>query len=538
MDNIKYLDFFTIKFYFYTNNQPKYRNIFGGIMNIIYILFCIGIFIGFSYNDLKRLNPISSKSEIPDSKPKIINVDKEKIWIPFRIIKNEEKFFDHRGLLYILPYYVKGKYNDSVGMQIEYHLLDYKLCNETSMANKPYNFKMDIPLNELFCININKEDVLLGGSWHVNYINYIEINLHLCKDGINFNSSDPRCTKIEDLLKNEENSWAFEFFFPLVQFQPTNLETPMVVIYRNYYYKISANANKIEKLFLEELIISDDRDLIFTNFKNTSYWGMSSLYGDDYYIENYDIDPISKIVPSRIYSLNIIMENRLIYYTRTYKKIFIILSDVFPLFKFILYFIKKLTQHVKMSLTKRKLTGLLFENKIKTTNSSIKIEGFKENLIKNENKNNSDKILNNNYINNKKIQQNNHINPINKKNKDEDNNLIKSSKYFSINNSNMCLNNNNIKILDKKPVSSINLKNINIEPTSIIDKQKIENMPSSKNKIQRKKSLRKKYIFPFYYFFFDFYFYKIINPQKFFLYLIHILLYIILCHKYMIYIFI
>ena len=80
----------------------------------------------------------------------------------------------------------------------------------------------------------------------------------------------------------------------------------------------------------------------------------------------------------------------------------------------------------------------------------------------------------------------------------------------------MCLNNNNIKILDKKQVSSINLKNINIEPTSIFDKQKLENMPSSKNKIQRKKSLRKKYIFPYYYFFFDFYFDKIINPQKFF----------------------
>ena len=57
------------------------------------------------------------------------------------------------------------------------------------------------------------------------------------------------------------------------------------------------------------------------------------------------------------------MEDRLIYYTRTFKKIFLIISNVFPIFRFILYFIKKATQNIKMSFTKKKLIRLIFEIK-------------------------------------------------------------------------------------------------------------------------------------------------------------------------------
>ena len=56
-DVVKYFDFFGIKFHFYTNNQPYYQNFFGGIMYFIYIALCVVVFIVFSYDDLKRLNP-------------------------------------------------------------------------------------------------------------------------------------------------------------------------------------------------------------------------------------------------------------------------------------------------------------------------------------------------------------------------------------------------------------------------------------------------------------------------------------------------
>ena len=79
MDYLKYIDIFTIRFHLYTHNQPKYRNEFGGIMSVIYFLICIGIFVGLSYDDLNKLNPISSKSEICDTEPRTVNLNKEKI---------------------------------------------------------------------------------------------------------------------------------------------------------------------------------------------------------------------------------------------------------------------------------------------------------------------------------------------------------------------------------------------------------------------------------------------------------------------------
>ena len=173
MDYIKYFDFFTIKFHFYTNKQPVFRNIFGGIMNLIYIFICFAIFFEFSYEDLFKLNPISSKSEISKIQKKVVNINEEKLWIPFRMVTYEEKFIDHRGFLYILPYFIEGKKNNSTGMDLKYRLLHYKLCNETSMINKSNNYKIDVPLNELFCIDEN--DIKFGGSWNGNFLNYIEI---------------------------------------------------------------------------------------------------------------------------------------------------------------------------------------------------------------------------------------------------------------------------------------------------------------------------------------------------------------------------
>ena len=493
MDFIKYFDFFTVKFYFYTNKQPKFRNVFGGIMNLIYLFICFLIFLEFSYDDLFKLNPISSKSEITNLKQKVKakNLNEEKLWIPFRMVTYEEKFIDHRGLLYILPYFIEGKRNNSTGMDLKYNLLHYKLCNETSMINKSSNYKIDIPLNELFCIDEN--DITFGGSWNGNFLNYIEINLHLCQDGIDFNSSDPRCTTIDKLLNFKNTSWLFEFYYPVVQFQPTNLETPLEVIYKSYFYRLSSKTHKVERLYIQEHILSDDRSLITKKYINSSCWGMSTLYGDDYYFSE-NIEHIAKSSSSRVYSLDIYMDFGLVYYTREYEKLFMILSNVFPLFRFVLYFIKKFTKHVKMSLTKRNLIQLIFENKIKSSKISVfkfgklnqKINLQKNNLHFLSKDEDSKEII----FNKKENFTKELIDNINPKGK-----------------SNISLNDK----LNKKELSNINPKKELILVNCSLNKN--EATPKANTIIIKPK--KNKYLFPYYYYFLDFYFDKLINPQQF-----------------------
>ena len=123
-------------------------------MNFLFVLLCIIIFIACSYDDLNKLNPIITKNEIPYTERKLVSMVNEKIWIPFRIVNYENQFMDHRGSLFIVPYFIEGRFNNDIGMDLKYHLLNYRLCNETSMVDKPLNYRIDIPLNQLFCIDV------------------------------------------------------------------------------------------------------------------------------------------------------------------------------------------------------------------------------------------------------------------------------------------------------------------------------------------------------------------------------------------------
>ena len=523
MDYIKFMDYFSIRFHLYTHKQPRYQSAFGGIMTFLYIIVCISLFLGFSYDDLSRQNPISSKSEVPDSNPKTVEFNKEKIWIPFRMVTYEEKFVDHRGLFYILPFSVQGIYNDNIGMDLQYQLLNYKLCNETELVKTFHNYKIDVPLNNLFCID--EDDLQFGGSWNKEYIKYIEVNLYLCKDGVSFNASDPRCTKLEELLKYGATNWVFEFYYPVVHYQPTDLENPLTLVYRSYFYRINTYATKVERLYLQEHILSDDNGLIFTEYKNISCWGTNIYYGDNYYN---NFNQLGTKSSSRIFSLDIYMDKGYILYTRTYKKIFLLFSNMFPLFKLALYFIKKLTQHIKMSATKRGLAGLVFENKDKSRISLINLNKLKgshkiiNQIIISRIKNNNKELIkndNNKHNINNAMKGNNFLDELKHNYKNFKFKKIENDKSLKINNSlnksNQSLKSDNaIKLLNKKEISLINLKSKSI---SIHDSLKLEefNKNSTNNKSNKKTKKKEEFIFPYYYFFLDIIFDKIKQPQKF-----------------------
>ena len=133
-----------------------------------------------------------------------------------------------------------------------------------------------MPLNELNCIE--QDDFPFGGNWHRNFINYITINLFLCEDGAIYNSSDPKCSGIENLYKHINTSISFDIYYPIVEFQPTNYKTPLTVIYGNYFYRLSAFSHQLEKLYLREHIFSDVKSIIINNYKNTSCWRTNFLW--------------------------------------------------------------------------------------------------------------------------------------------------------------------------------------------------------------------------------------------------------------------
>ena len=512
MNFFRYCDFFNIKFHFYFEN--KY-SIFGGLMSISYIILGVIIAIILSLDDIRKLNPITTKSEVPGGEFRTINLKESKIYIPWRLITYEEKFIDHRGILYPMISLIEGRFNEKIGVDLKYYNLKYTLCNETDMVNISNLFKIDTPLNELFCIE--QKDIPFGGHWLGENLYYLEVNLFLCENGISYNASDSRCTRIHELVEYTNTTWLFEFYYPVVQFQPTNQEVPLIVIYKNYYYRLSSHTYKLERLYIQENILSDDTSLLSTSHINTSCWGMSQIYGDTY-VWTEAQDPLVKSNSSCLFTLDIYMEQGHIYYTRSFRKIFDILSNVFPVLNILLIVIEKITMFIKFSLAKRSVAELLFENS----------KNFKKKNIRFQERNQNDNF---NHINNK-INFKMNLFDIHKIQKIDESNFIDFNKYNE-------LNNNNNDNYEMKKENSMRLKNNyskNESYLELFNSQMVNKVYKMANKLPEKKrhSLyrnnysfkknevkeisspnRKKKLFPFYYFFMDIFIDKMEKPKAF-----------------------
>ena len=540
MNFFKYCDFFDIKFHFYVGGHPSNSNIFGGIMSILFCISAILLMLILSIEDLKKLNPITSKSEVPGADIKVVNLHDSKVWVPWRMVTYEEKFIDHRGILHPVVSFVEGKWNSSFGMDLTYHTLNYKLCNETSMANKTKEYKIDIPLNECFCID--NDDIPWGGSWHSDILYYFEVNLYTCEGGIDFNPSDPRCTHMSELLKHRNTSWLFEFYYPVVQFEPTNHENPISVIYRSYFYRLSTYANKVVRIYIQEKIMEDDQSIIKSAPVTNTYWGMTNEYGDTYFTPE-EKDMLVKSVSSRLYSLVVYMDQGYVRYTRKYKNVFIIFSEILPLVNVLLIAFKIFTRYIKLTVAKKNLTEIIFENlhvvnvekpMPRKSRSGIDKKIFEDmkpktkikpsknflTLKKNNAEQNCSSMVSLNIESIKNANMNSNITPNEKENENEKskNNYLK---LFPDNND----NNGN----EAKPISSdlnvIRYLNKNQLKKRTVNEQSIDNnlmqelnisIIKRPKRVEPKKNYIRKQLFPVSYYYMNIIFDRLIKPKSFF----------------------
>ena len=523
MNILRYCDFFNINFHFYYENKDTI-SIFGGFMCLCYILSSILITIILSMDDFKKLNPLTTKSEVEGGEFRVVNLKESKIYIPWRLITYEEKFINHKGILYPMVTLIEGELDSNIGMNLKYHNLKYSLCNETSMVNITGFYHIDTPLNELYCIQ--QDDIPFGGSWLADKIFYLEVNLFLCEDGIKFNASDNRCTILEDIVKFTNTTWLFEFYYPIVQFQPTNQEVPMMVIYKNYYYRLSSHTYKLERLYVQENILSDSNGLLSSSSINTSFWGISTIYGDTYFWSE-EQDPLVKSNSSVLFSLDIYMDQGHIYYSRSYRKIFETLSNVFPLLNILLIIFEKFTIWVKSSFARQSIVEIVFESSKNFKTKNRMLFNIDKTMPRNKPRNtifinkrpkfDDDLKLSKERIRLNKLNNIHSMKENYSANKDQTNTIIrrplnnyKDESYLELYNS------INIKGMNKSREKTDNLVNrTNIEEQSndnIKYNDNIKDYKEYKDFIIRKE---KRKLFPLFYFFMDIFIQKLDRPKSF-----------------------
>ena len=503
---LKYIDMFGISSTFYREKMPKLYTIQGGIFSIITLIASFLVLLIFSMNDLKRKYPSSITTSIPTEGYKNIKFGKEKIWIPWSIVDyNNNEYVNHTGILFPIIYYISGIKNEiTKEFDLTTEILNYKLCNETSMANESNNYEIAISLDQIYCIDMEELD--MGGSWSSNFINYIQFDLYYCQDGVKYNESDPKCTSFNNIRKfiGENNSLDINFYYPIVQFQPENVANPITVIYQQIFYHLSKYVNKIERLFLHEHVFTDDFGWILKNEINNSYWGLNSISGETYF-NGEENDIYNEGSNSRAYSFNLYLEPGIIHHKRNYKKLYTIFSDNYPISYIIFIIMKTISIFFKKVENNKKMIELLFMNFKENPNE------FEENLKKLKTKN----IINNNINENnsnrkKKLSTDIYINNI--KN-------IFSSRITNKKINNLNLSNKNLVTNTQKRKSfELNSTNKNFilnENTNKINKSTDlclkKNFTNNSNNINY--TTNKKNIFPYKYYLFSI-FIKDVNKSK------------------------
>ena len=406
-------DFYGEHFHWYIGFKPKYYTYIGGIFSILSFFSFIIIFVALGYHDFKRKYPISSISTIPPIRYRNIKFGEEKIYLPWRIIDYDGNSINITGIIYPRIYYFTVQPDNITGELItKSSLINYKLCNETSMKYLGKEYIIDIPIEALYCIDM--EDLKVGGSWNNDFLNFIRFDLYMCEDAIDYNESNSKCTTYENLqdIYGGGDSVFFELLYPVVQFQPSNLNAPTSILYKTHFYIINKFSNKLDRLYLQEHIFEDDQNLFFNNPKNISYWGVITINGESYFHGKKDV--LRYASTSKLYTLNIYFDLGIIYYTRKYKKIYEILGGMFPIISLvwtILEIFSKIFNEIKMA---KKLNEHMISfdsnerrNEYKKNKKSLKILKFND--VTNKNIININNMNDNNNINNKEKNHNNKI---------------------------------------------------------------------------------------------------------------------------------
>ena len=372
MKNIlKICDIYGTEFHWYFDYKQKYYTYHGGIFSILSFFAWISILIIFGFEDFKREQSISSITNIPPSGDKIIKFGKQKLYIPWRIMDYGDTFINHIGILHPRIFYFTNKFNNKTQlMETNYKILNYSLCNETSMKDLGKDYLLHTNLDKLYCIDM--DDLDMGGSWNSKFINYIRLDLNLCKGGINYSDNNTNCTKPEYLtsLYGEGNNWFFELLYPTIQFQPNNKKIPLFVLYNSLYYGLNTNSNKVDRVYLQENIFKDEKGWIFARpIRNRTYWGVSSIKSDFYTIGNRDIFKYGST--SRLYSLKLYLDYSSVLYTRKYKKLYEIFSEIFPVMKAISMIFSIISETINKLKVCRKLNEFIIDDKIYRTNTIL-----------------------------------------------------------------------------------------------------------------------------------------------------------------------
>ena len=239
-----------------------------------------------------------------------------------------------------------------------------------------------LKLSEWLCIDwdnirkkINDVNPTLGGTFEVDFFNYISITLNSCKN----QTTNEGCSSTADIEArlNKKNHF-IAVYHPIHHFDKDDTEEPLKVLYTRTINMISPNIAKQDRLTFGKVLISDDQNWILNLPVEKEALGLLKMESVTDFRNSVDF---SKNVT--IYNMWITFTKDQVLYTRSYVKFQEIVAEIGGIISMFSLFFSPFFQKLNENLMKLEIAEnfIFFKNRsydtVRSSNSKYKINmGF------------------------------------------------------------------------------------------------------------------------------------------------------------------
>jgi hypothetical protein len=313
---ITYLDAFGTTFQFTTMKDSKFRTPVGGILSILSLIVIIIFCFVFGRDFFFKKNPrVLTQIVVPDKYNDPFRMTVDIFVVPWRMADENNLPVNFENIFYPVITYYRYTMNSTGPIPIYNKIIDVVKCNETYA--KVSEFTEKFPVKDYYCMDWSKDNYTFGGHWDGHYLHYFELKFHFCKDGENF-SQIAKCTNLKTVKDYFNKLIYFDIMYPEYYFVPDDLEKPLRISYKDYYYALNINIQKTDRLFFKEVILSDDQGWIITDPNEKIMYGAADQKSDFSFYDSsqYGVDG----TPSSFYSINFYMQKNYDKIFRSYMK--------------------------------------------------------------------------------------------------------------------------------------------------------------------------------------------------------------------------
>lgn len=357
--------------FFKINGLTSFKNVFGGLISLFFILAIFVCSIYFGRTILEKTNPITNSYIENDSSPAEIRLDKEK-WDFFFGLQYKNKFYIDETI-----YTVKTRMYTFTSNVFYIKDIKTEACTKDSFTNNTYSSFSKYNFNEAICISKTQNtDLMLNRLWGQEDFKYIEISLYPCRNETK-NSSKTITCQSDEIINKYLKTGVFSIYTIYYNLQTKDFKSPFKMAIFNDFFPVSLNTFTHSIVFLMHSILYSDVGWFIEDYIEDYSINMNRIKYNFYLNSEED---------GRFLRFQFQLASSIEKYTRKYMKIQELCALVGGIAKFLITILEFLVYFNKRISIKEYLVNCFYDDEYKTDISSLNITVKNKNLSQYSNK--------------------------------------------------------------------------------------------------------------------------------------------------------